>query len=626
RIVREIKNSHYFLDSWTQLNSVGSFIHIFFHQNYPTLRNHRVQQATIFHDQGCSTILSSGPSISLIVSLLYFTKGKKRSLRAVSGIEREYRVLPITKKCVSCLNLTEFAVVEDWIGKKRKRGIFVCKISNETVAGIDISFKEKDIKYLEFLFYSKFSEDWICYLMFAFRVKKYQLKWRVSSKQQGAGSTIPSNDIEHVSHLFSRNKRAISLQNCAQFHMWPIPQDLFVVGGKNPHESDFLRKISRENWIWLDNVWLVNKDRFFSKKDRFFGILPYSNGRKRDRIRPIPKYLSDIPQCPGYSRNRSNFIWVRILLRGPLGIRIVEERTRCFLLSLPGDRKIKKNRIVNIFKILRIYNIPSQFILFHSDLDVIRFPKDELDMEDQKIGSGSPAEFFEDPKPKRVVFASNNIMEANYNEKIRSTTFIEFEKESEEMIQMVQWSKNFQEHLTNISFSERKSRFQVVFDRLCINQYSIDWSEFREIPIHRSEIHIYELKVPKRSTLQSVSSNRSFKKLKPFLLDDHNTSQKSKFLINGGTISPFLFNKIPKWMIDSFHTRRIAGNLLITRIPILHRIPRSRQWLNPWKPFQRSSLISSFSKANRLRFLNNPHHSASIVTKDSLFMWKGPSQ
>ncbi|GFQ05985.1 protein ycf2 [Phtheirospermum japonicum] len=30
--LREIKNSHYFLVSWTQFNSVGSFIHIFFHQ------------------------------------------------------------------------------------------------------------------------------------------------------------------------------------------------------------------------------------------------------------------------------------------------------------------------------------------------------------------------------------------------------------------------------------------------------------------------------------------------------------------------------------------------------------------------------------------------------------------
>lgn len=37
----------------------------------------------------------------------------------------------------------------NWIRKKRDSS---CKISNETVAGIEISFKEKDIKYLEFPF------------------------------------------------------------------------------------------------------------------------------------------------------------------------------------------------------------------------------------------------------------------------------------------------------------------------------------------------------------------------------------------------------------------------------------------------------------------------------------------
>ncbi|KAF3772635.1 ycf2-A Protein [Nymphaea thermarum] len=36
-------------------------------------------------------------------------------------------------------------------------------------------------------------------------------------------------------------------------------------------------------------------------------------------------------------------------------------------------------------------------------------------------------------------------------------------------------------------------------------------------------------------------------KLEPFLLDDHDTSQTSKFFINGGTISAFLFNNLPKW-------------------------------------------------------------------------------
>ncbi|XP_057719485.1 uncharacterized protein LOC130933899 [Arachis stenosperma] len=41
-------------------------------------------------------------------------------------------------------------------------------------------------------------------------------------------------------------------------------------------------------------------------------------------------------------------------------------------------------------------------------------------------------------------------------------------------------SKNFQEHLKLLS-SEQNSRFQVVFDRLRINQYSIDWSEVEVI-------------------------------------------------------------------------------------------------------------------------------------------------
>ncbi|CAN4120988.1 unnamed protein product [Withania somnifera] len=58
-------------------------------------------------------------------------------------------VLPITKKC----SMPESNWGSRWwrnrIGKKRDSS---CKISNETVAGIEILFKEKDLKYLEFLF------------------------------------------------------------------------------------------------------------------------------------------------------------------------------------------------------------------------------------------------------------------------------------------------------------------------------------------------------------------------------------------------------------------------------------------------------------------------------------------
>nr|CBL51967.1 hypothetical protein [Beta vulgaris subsp. maritima] len=218
-------------------------------------------------------------------------------------------------------------------------------------------------------------------------------------------------------------------------------------------------------------------------------------------------------------------------------------------------------------------------------------------------------------------------------------------------------SKNFQEHFV----SEQKSRFQVVFDRLRINQYSIDWSEvidkkdlskslrfflskllrfflsklrlflsklllflsnslpfffvsFGNIPSNRSEIRIYELKGPNdqlyNPLLESIGLQIvHLKKWKAFLLDDHDTFQKSKFLINGGTISPFLFNKIPKWMIDSFHTRKNHGKSFDNTDSYFSMISHDQNnWLNPVKPFHRSSLISSFYKANRLRFLNNPHH------------------
>ncbi|CAL9096174.1 unnamed protein product, partial [Musa textilis] len=75
-------------------------------------------------------------------------------------------------------------------------------------------------------------KELICYHMSAFREKR-PIEGEGFFKQQGAEATIQSNDIEHVSHLFSRNKWGISLQNCVQFHMWQFRQDLFISWGKN---------------------------------------------------------------------------------------------------------------------------------------------------------------------------------------------------------------------------------------------------------------------------------------------------------------------------------------------------------------------------------------------------------
>uniref|UniRef100_A0A1Y3BTI4 Ycf2 N-terminal domain-containing protein n=1 Tax=Helianthus annuus TaxID=4232 RepID=A0A1Y3BTI4_HELAN len=118
-ILREIKNSHYFLDSWTQFNSVGSFIHIFFHQErfnsnrYFTIKGvilfgvavliYRINNRNMVERKNLYLIgllpipmNSIGPrndtleeSVGssninrLIVSLLYLPKGK-RSMRVLS--------------------------------------------------------------------------------------------------------------------------------------------------------------------------------------------------------------------------------------------------------------------------------------------------------------------------------------------------------------------------------------------------------------------------------------------------------------------------------------------------------------------------------------------------------------
>nr|YP_010833686.1 Ycf2 [Geum japonicum]YP_010833704.1 Ycf2 [Geum japonicum]WFP43099.1 Ycf2 [Geum japonicum]WFP43119.1 Ycf2 [Geum japonicum] len=860
----------------------------------------------------------------------------------------------------------------NWIGKKRDSSCKIsrdssCKISNETVAGIEISFKEKDIKYLEFLFvyymddpirkdhdwelFDRLSprkrrnilnlnsgqlfeilvKDWICYLMFAFR-EKIPIEAEVFFKQQGAGSTIQSNEIEHVSHLFSRNKWA--MQNCAQFHMWQFRQDLFFSWGKNPHESDFLRNISRENW--LDNVWLVNKDRFFSKVRNVSSNIQYDSTRSRrssfvqvthssqlkgssdqsrhrfDSIsnedseyhtlinqreiqqlkeRSIlwdPSFLqterteieSDrFPKClSGYSSMSRLFAErkkqmnkhlfpeeIEEFLGNPtrslrsffsdrwseldLGSNPTERSTRDQKLlkkeqdaSFVPSRRSENKEIVNIFKIITYLQNTVSIHPISSDLGCDMVPKDELDssnkisflnknpffdlfhlFHDRSRGGytlhhdfeseerfqemadlftlsitepdplyhkgfafsidsyGSDQKQFlnevfnsrdeskkrsllvlppifyeenesfyrrirkkwvrtscgndlEDPKPKIVVFASNNIMEAvnqyrliqnliqiqystygcirnvlnrfflflmnrsgcNFeygiqrdqigNDTLNHRTIMKYTinqhlsnlKKSQKKwfdplifisrtkrsmnrdpnAYRYKWSngsKKLQEHLEHF-ISEQKSHFHFqVVDRLRINQYSIDWSEvidkkdlskslpfflsklllflskfllflsnslpfffmsFGNIPIHRSEIHIYELKGPNdqlcNQLLESIGLQIvHLKKWKPFLLDDHDTSQKSKFLINGGTISPFLFNKIkiPKWVIDSFHTRNNSRKSFDNMDSYFSMISRDQDnWLNPVKPFHRSSLISAFYKANRLRFLNNPHH------------------
>jgi len=73
----------------------------------------------------------------LIVSLLYLPKGKKISESCFLNPKESTWALPITKKCSMPESNWGSQWWRNWIEKKRDSS---CKISNETVAGIEILF------------------------------------------------------------------------------------------------------------------------------------------------------------------------------------------------------------------------------------------------------------------------------------------------------------------------------------------------------------------------------------------------------------------------------------------------------------------------------------------------------
>lgn len=94
----------------------------------------------------------------LIVLFLYFLKGKKIFESCFLDLKESIWVFLIIKKCIMFEFNWGLWWWRNWIGKKRD---FSCKIFNEIVVGIEILFKEKDIKYLEF-FFVYYMDDLIC--------------------------------------------------------------------------------------------------------------------------------------------------------------------------------------------------------------------------------------------------------------------------------------------------------------------------------------------------------------------------------------------------------------------------------------------------------------------------------
>nr|YP_010760185.1 Ycf2 protein [Cuscuta haughtii]YP_010760237.1 Ycf2 protein [Cuscuta haughtii]WEY30160.1 Ycf2 protein [Cuscuta haughtii]WEY30161.1 Ycf2 protein [Cuscuta haughtii] len=275
-IMREINKSKYFLDSWTQFYSVGSFIHIFFRQErFLKLFDPRILSLLLSRNLPGSTrnrdFTIKGVLVVVVGILMY-------RMNTQNMVERKNlylkRVLPLsftntndqarglTKMSMLLLSFPKGKTLSENSLLKPKENTEVLPITKvrwrnlmenrSFIVGIDILLKEKALKSIEFPFVyylddkepnseSRFKilvKSWIDYLMPAFREKM---------PQEG----LKSNRIEHVSDLFSRKGRTISLQNCTQFYRWQFHQDLFFHWGNDRPESYF----------FCSNM----RDRFFSK-------------------------------------------------------------------------------------------------------------------------------------------------------------------------------------------------------------------------------------------------------------------------------------------------------------------------------------------------------------------------
>nr|YP_009429927.1 Ycf2 [Carmichaelia australis]ASY01258.1 Ycf2 [Carmichaelia australis] len=651
-ILREIRNSRDFLNSWTLINSAVSFIHIFFYQeSFIKLLDSRIWSILLSRNsQGLTSnryFTIKNVVFFVVAILLYRINNRKMIERKnfyLTGL------LPIPMNSIGPSNDER---LKDY--SKDSTNI------NRLIVPLLHLPKVKNISQRSF-----FSDRW----------SELHLDSNPTERSNRDQKLVKKE--EDVSFLFSRRSENKEIENIVKISMY-LQKTVSI----HPISSDpGCNMVTKDEVDSSNKISLLNKNPLFGLFHLFQdrnrgGYMLHHYFESEERFHELADLLNlSITEPYLVYHNRFSF-----------SIDSFKSDPKRFLNEVFRNESKKKSLLV----------LPP---LFYQENE--SFYRRII----KKWVRTSCGNDLEDPKPKIVVFTSNNIMEAVYqyrliqnliqiqysiygyirnvwnqfikknrfdrnleygiqryqieNDTMNHRTIIKYtinqhlsncKKSQKKRLDPLIWisrtegsmnrnpnayrykwsngTQNFQENLDHF-ISEQNSRFQVVFDQLRINKYSINWSEvidkkdlskslclffskfllflsnslpfffvsFGSIPVHRSQIHIYELKGPNdplcNQLLESIGLQIGhLKKSKPFLLDDYHTSQKSKLLINGGPISPFLFKKIPNRMTDSYFSMISHGQ---------------DNWSNPVKPFHRSSLISSFYKANRLRFLKNPYY------------------
>ncbi|KAL6496133.1 Protein Ycf2, partial [Orobanche hederae] len=576
-ILREINNSHYFSDSWPQFNLVGSFIHIFFHQE---------RFLKLFDPRIFSIILSS-----------------RNSQRSTSN--RYFTIKGVILFVVSVL--------------------LIYRINNRNM------------------------------------VERKNLYWR-------GLLPIPLNSIGPRNDRLEESARSSNINRLIVSLLY-IPKGTEIESDRFPKCLSGYSSMSR---LFTEREKQMINHRLPEEIEEFIGNPTRSRSTRDPKLLKKQQDLSFVPSRRSENKELVNIFKIITYLQNTVSIHPISSDPGCdrVLKDEPDMDSSKGKEMADLFTLSitepdLVYHKGFAFSIDSYGLDQKQFLNEARDEAKKKSLLVLPPIFYDIIQDVSDLFITGNILDLNpfvlmnrydlnfYNEygiqrdqivtdimnhitiptikytinqhlsKLKKSQKKWFdplilisrtERSMSPDAYRYKWSngiKNFQEHLEYFVY-EQKSRFQIVFDQLQY-QDSIYWSA----------IYIYEL-IGSNDQLcnQLLSIGLQIVNFKKWKSDDHDTSRK-KFLITGGR--PFLFNKIPKWMLDSFHTRNNRRKSFNNTDSYFSMIFHNQDnWLNPVKPFHRSSLISAFYKANRLRFLNNPHHFCFYRNTRFPFLWKRP--
>ncbi|KAL6548594.1 Protein Ycf2 [Orobanche gracilis] len=514
-IFREINNSHYFSDSWPQFNLVGSFIHIFFHQE---------RFLKLFDPRIFSIILSSRNS-QRSTSNRYFTiKGVILFVVAVLFIYRINNRNMVERKNLYWRGLLPIPL--NSIGPRNDRLEESARSSNINRLIVSLLYLPKG---------TEIESD------------------RFPKCLSGYSS---------MSRLFTeREKPMIN-------HRLPEEIEEFI---GNPTRS--VRSFFSDRWsdhLGSNPTERSTRDPKLLKKQQDLSFVPYKRSENKELVNifKIITYLQ-------------NTVSIHPISSDPGCDRVLKDKP-----DMDSSKGRFQQEMADLFTLSitepdLVYHKGFAFSIYSYGLDQKQFLNEARDEAKNKSLLVLPPIFYDIIQDVFDLFIRGNILDLNPFKKWFDPLIL-ISRTERSMSRYpdayrYKWSngiKNFQDHLEYFVY-EQKSRFQIVFDQL-LNQF------------------VYEQK----SRFQIVFDQLQYQ---------DSISWYEKFLITGGR--PFLFNKIPKWMLDSFYTRnnrRKSFNNMDSYFSMIFH--NQDNWLNLVKPFHRSSLISAFYKANRLRLLNNPHH------------------